>query len=83
MKVKILLSLLISLTIASISFCPGYFFFEWRYSVYHRRYNAGGENAGILESTINADTNATGARVNPNRVYALNEGQVYYQLAPI
>jgi hypothetical protein len=44
---------------------------------------SGGENAGLLESTINADTNATGARVNPNRVYALNEGQVYYQLAPI
>ena len=48
---------------------------------------AGGENSGLLEETINGDTIASGAnrgeRINPNRVYALNEGQVYYQLAPI
>jgi len=43
----------------------------------------GGPNAGILESTINADTNANGTRKNPNRVYALNQGQFYFQLAPI
>jgi hypothetical protein len=43
---------------------------------------SGGENAGLLESSINADKNANG-RINPNRVYALYEGQVYYQLAPI
>ncbi len=42
-----------------------------------------GENAGSLESTINGDTTADGARANPNRVYALSQGQVYYQQAPI
>jgi hypothetical protein len=44
---------------------------------------AGFENAGLLESTINGDTILSGAnagkRINPNRVYALNEGQVYVQ----
>ncbi len=44
---------------------------------------SGGENAGSLEATINADTLSTGARKNPNRVYALNQGQYYFQLAPI
>jgi len=44
---------------------------------------AGGENAGLLESTINGDTLANGTRKDPNRVYALNEGQVYFQNAPI
>ncbi|HEY9165244.1 MAG TPA: choice-of-anchor D domain-containing protein [Candidatus Kryptonia bacterium] len=42
----------------------------------------GAENAGSTETTINNDTIGT-ARRNPNRVYALYEGQVYYQLAPI
>jgi len=40
-------------------------------------------HAGLLESTINGDTTGTGARANPNRVYALNEGQCYFQIAPI
>jgi hypothetical protein len=44
---------------------------------------AGGENAGSLETTINQDTLANGQRKNPNRVYALNRGQFYFQLAPI
>jgi hypothetical protein len=44
---------------------------------------AGRENKGSLEATINGDTTSTGARVNPNRVYALNEGQYYFQVAPI
>jgi hypothetical protein len=44
---------------------------------------AGRENTGALETTINGDTLSTGERVNPNRVYALNEGQYYYQAAPI
>jgi Secretion system C-terminal sorting domain len=44
---------------------------------------SGGENAGSMETAINGDTLTGGARVNPNRVYALYEGQVYYQLAPI
>jgi hypothetical protein len=43
----------------------------------------GGENTGLLESTINADTNANGTRKNVNRVYALNRGQYYFQVAPI
>jgi Secretion system C-terminal sorting domain len=44
---------------------------------------SGGENAGSLEATINADTASDGTRNNPNRVYALNQGQVYYQYASI
>ncbi|HUI10825.1 MAG TPA: hypothetical protein VL221_10890, partial [Bacteroidota bacterium] len=40
-------------------------------------------NAGLMETTINGDTTPTGARANPNRVYALNQGQYYHQLAPI
>ena len=44
---------------------------------------AGGENAGLLEQTINGDTTAAGARINPNRIYQLNEGQVYFQQAAI
>ena len=44
---------------------------------------ANGENAGLMESTINGDTTKAGTRNNPNRVYALYEGQVYYQLAPL
>jgi Secretion system C-terminal sorting domain len=40
---------------------------------------AGLENAGALETAINGDTTAAGARVNPNRVYALYEGQYYVQ----
>jgi hypothetical protein len=42
----------------------------------------GGENAGSLENAINGDT-TTGARLNPNRVYALYEGDVYFQMASI
>jgi len=44
---------------------------------------AGGENAGLLEATINGDTLAGGARKNVNRVYALNQGQYYFQVANI
>jgi len=44
---------------------------------------SGFENAGLLESTINGDTITSGVdvgkRINPNRVYALNEGQAYVQ----
>jgi hypothetical protein len=44
----------------------------------------GKENAGLLETTINGDTNTTNhARLNPNRVYALYEGQVYTQISSI
>ncbi len=41
----------------------------------------GTTNNGLLEATINGDTTSTGARVNANRVYALYEGEVYYQFA--
>jgi len=43
----------------------------------------GREHAGLMEETINGDTNSTGDRVNRDRVYALYEGQYYHQLAPI
>lgn len=43
----------------------------------------GAENAGLMETTINGDINSDYSRKDPNRVYALYEGQVYYQLAPI
>jgi Secretion system C-terminal sorting domain len=41
------------------------------------------ENAGALETAINGDTTASGARNNPNRVYALYEGQYYVQQNPL
>ncbi len=41
------------------------------------------QHSGAIDSTINGDTTSTGARVNPNRVYALQEGCWYYQTAPI
>ena len=44
---------------------------------------SGTANSGSLEITINGDTTLTGARNNPNRVYALYQGQVYFQEAPI
>lgn len=43
----------------------------------------GTTNNGLLEATINGDTTSSGARVNSNRVYALYEGEVYYQFAVI
>jgi flagellar hook assembly protein FlgD len=44
---------------------------------------AGGENAGLFETTINGDTTSTGERVNPNRVYALERGKAYFQNASL
>jgi hypothetical protein len=44
---------------------------------------AGAGFLGEMDSTISSDTTSTGARKNPNAVYALYEGQVYYQLTPI
>jgi FlgD Ig-like domain len=76
MKGSLILSLLISLTIVSFAFAQDTTFITGGTL-------SGGENAGMLESTINGDTTSGGARVNPNRVYALYEGQVYFQLAPI
>jgi len=40
-------------------------------------------HAGVLESTINGDTTSTGARINPSRIYALQEGHFYYQNSAI
>ena len=81
MKVKILLSLLISFVIVNISLAqavtkgdttwiPGGTF-------------SGAENSGLMETTINGDIDANNNRINPKRVYALYEGQVYYQQAAI
>lgn len=41
------------------------------------------DNAGLLETTINADTTETGERANPNRIYELEANQFYIQQAPI
>jgi hypothetical protein len=82
MKTGLLLSVLISLTIAGISFAqvpasqdtiviPG--------DIPHSAI----QHAGALETTINGDTTNAGARINPNRVYALQEGHFYYQNAAI
>jgi FlgD Ig-like domain len=81
MKIKIILSLLINLTILSISFSQVP-------ASQDTIYISGGtliqkNNAGLMEKTINQDITQNGLRINPNRVYALYEGQIYYQLAPI
>ncbi len=44
---------------------------------------AGNGFIGEMDSTISNDTTAAGARKNPNAVYALYEGQIYYQTTPI
>ena len=44
---------------------------------------AGNGWLGEMDSTISNDTTASGARKDPNRVYALYEGQVYFQLTPM
>jgi hypothetical protein len=43
----------------------------------------GPSNAGLLEATINGDTTAAGARVNPMRVYKLAANTIYTQNAAI
>ncbi len=42
-----------------------------------------GDVLGSLETAINGDTTAGVGRTNPNRVYALYQGQYYFQIAPI
>ncbi|MGD1007780.1 MAG: hypothetical protein ABR980_11180 [Ignavibacteriaceae bacterium] len=86
MKGKILLLLSISLTIVSISlaqYTPVYPPLPTDTVFIPGGSMAGAENEGSMEATINKDLNIDGTRVNPNRVYALFEGEVYYQLAPI
>ena len=84
MKGKILLSLLITLAVTSLQFgqqvipsADGDTLFISGGTM------TGQENAGLLDKTINSDTTAGIGRKNPNRVYALYEGEVYYQLSPI
>jgi hypothetical protein len=44
----------------------------------------GDSNAGLMEATINGDTNATGGgRINVNRVYKLQKNTIYTQYAGI
>ena len=38
---------------------------------------------GIIEATINGDTNADGTRVDPNKIYELKAGKIYIQNGPI
>ncbi|MBD3377670.1 T9SS type A sorting domain-containing protein [candidate division KSB1 bacterium] len=42
-----------------------------------------GQMLGVLENTIMGDTTATGERVNPNRIYQLQRGAVYFMNGPI
>lgn len=43
----------------------------------------GTENKGLLETIINGDTTETGEKVDPNRIYELKSGEIYYQQSPI
>jgi hypothetical protein len=43
----------------------------------------GADKGGLLEATINGDTTETGERNNPNRIYELKAGEIYYQQKPI
>lgn len=45
--------------------------------------DGGSDNGGLLETTINGDTTATGERNNPNRVYELKADEFYLQHGPI
>jgi hypothetical protein len=81
MKVKILLSLLISFIVVNISLAQTVTKGDTTWITGGTF--AGAENAGSMETAINADIDANNNRVDPKRVYALYEGQVYYQLAAI
>ncbi|MGA9293694.1 MAG: T9SS type A sorting domain-containing protein [Ignavibacteriaceae bacterium] len=76
MKGKILLSLLISLTMASFSLAQVP-------ADQDTVFITASANGGDMETAINSDVDGSGNRINPNRVYALYEGQVYYQVAPL
>lgn len=45
--------------------------------------NINGNPLGAINVTIEGDTTATGARNNPNRVYKLQAGKVYYLNGPL
>ncbi|MCI0515705.1 T9SS type A sorting domain-containing protein [candidate division KSB1 bacterium] len=42
-----------------------------------------GDPLGAINITIEGDTTATGARINPNRIYKLEAGKVYYLNGPL
>jgi hypothetical protein len=85
MKLKIVLCLFAGLLIASVSSRS----YAQVKVVGDTTFITGGNFAGttgdlgLLDSVIDNDTTATGARRDPKTVYALYEGQVYYQLTPI
>lgn len=45
--------------------------------------NINGDPLGAINITIEGDTTATGARTNPDRVYKLEAGKVYYLNGPL
>ncbi|MCF8262077.1 MAG: T9SS type A sorting domain-containing protein [Melioribacteraceae bacterium] len=81
MKLKILLSLFVLFAVTSLTFAQVDAAVDTIYI--DGGTFAGGENAGSLETTINEDIDGSNNRINPNRVYALYQGQFYFQLAPI
>jgi hypothetical protein len=81
MKVKILLSLLVSFLLVNITLAQVTTKGDTTFITGGTL--AAGENAGLMESTINGDINADNTRKNPHAVYALYEGQVYFQLASL
>ena len=81
MKTKILYSMLMCLVISSISFAQVKISGDTSYI--SGSDFAGSGFIGVMDSTIDNDTTASGARKNPIAVYALYEGQVYYQTTPI
>jgi len=80
-KIRVLLLLLISLVFVRYSFAQVTVTKDTIYITGGTL--SGGENAGLLETTIMGDVDSQKARLNPNRVYALYEGQVYYQMSQI
>ncbi len=81
MKSKILYPLLTCLIISSLSFAQVKISGDTSYI--SGSDFAGNGFLGEMDSTISNDTTTSGARKNPNAVYALYEGQVYYQITPI
>ena len=81
MKTQILYSMLMCLVISRLSFAQVKISGD---TSYISGSDFGGNGfIGVMDSTIDNDTTASGARKNPNAVYALYEGQVYYQTTPI
>ena len=79
MNAKIVLCLMVGLLIAGASFSVAQVVVTTD-TVF---IPGGASNAGLLEATINGDTTATGARINPNRIYKLSANTIYTQNAAI